>query len=179
MKIFRNGVVGRVDAIIFLICFLLLAAASQIGDGASVASDYAGDGDFSIRSQCGVAVIEACGINASMAFGQKLDPVSAFAGLDSDCEDGRFTVAGDFGLSHFASAYDMQNISARASIGGLSSLYNIAGTGKYRERVIDDGGDGCLGYKPVYLIEAEFAGTFEINTSAEADPIEESEFEES
>lgn len=155
----------RLILVLVVLAFVAVGGAS----GLSAYGNYVGDGNFSVRDSLGGTAIVASGEDASMAFGHELGADgSAFAGLDADCEAGRFKVLGQIGFAHQAQAYDMTNISARASIGEDSTLYTIAGVGKYRERLIDAGPNG----RPETVVEAEFSGSYDINTSAKADPAE-------
>lgn len=147
---------------------LLMIAASQIGYGASISGDYAGDGDFFIRDHVGGTLIEASGADSDMAFGHKFADGEAFAGYDFDGTRGKMRVEGMFGPAHRMVVGNATNISARATIGADYSWLNFAGVGHFEEDVIEAGKNG----RPEKLVEAEANGAYEINSSVRADPDE-------
>lgn len=133
--------------------------------GIEIRGDYAGDGDFTVRSSLGGQTVAAGGRNASMAFGQILTSEGAFAGLDMDGEGGSFRMIGNYGLSHLAQASGATVLSARARVEDGSSVYALKGVGTYRERIIQ--AVGCHG-NPAYLAEVDMTGSFDVNTSVSA-----------
>lgn len=148
-----------------IIILAILAAMIVPATGIEIRGDYAGDGDFQIRSSLGGQTVAAGGRNASMAFGQILTSEGAFAGLDMNGEAGSFRMIGNYGLSHLAQASGASVLSARARVEDGSSVYALKGVGTYRERIIQ--AVGCHG-NPAYLAEVDMTGSFDVNTSASA-----------
>jgi len=151
-----------------IIILAILAAMIAPVTGIEIRGDYAGDGDFQIRSGLGGQAVAAGGRNASMAYGQILTDSGAFAGLDMDGESGSFRMIGNFGLSHLAQVSGASAIAARTRVAGNVSIYALQGVGTYRERIIQT--IGCRG-KPAYLAEVDMVGSFDVNSSATADKI--------
>lgn len=151
-----------------IIILAILAAMIVPATGIEIRGDYAGDGDFQIRSSLGGQTVATGGRNASMAYGQILTDSGAFAGLDMDGEGGSFRMIGNFGVSHLAQASGASVLMARARVEDGSSVYALTGVGTYRERIIQ--AVGCHG-NPAYLAEVDMTGSFDVNTSVSA-PIE-------
>ena len=151
----------RIIAAVYLLVVAGLAASIEIR------GDYAGDGDFTIRGSLGGQTVATGGRNASMAYGQILTDSGAFAGLDMDGDAGSFRMIGNYGISHLAQASGASVLSARAKVEGGSSIYALKGVGTYRERIVQ--AVGCHG-NPAYLAEVDMVGSFDVNSSATADP---------
>ena len=151
-----------------IMAILLVVVGTSASAGVEIRGDYAGDGDFSIRSSLGGQSVVASGRNASMAYGQILTDSGAFAGLDMDGEAGSFRMIGNYGLSHLAQASGASVLMARARVEDGSSVYALTGVGTYRERIIQ--AVGCHG-NPAYLAEVDMTGSFDVNTSVSA-PVE-------
>ncbi len=168
MKLFENKTAKRTDLALVAIALLLLIAASQMGEGASISGDYAGDGNFFIRDHVGDILIEARGADCDMAFGHRFGDGEAFAGYDFDGVAGKMRAEGLFGPAHQMILSNATNISARATFGADYSWLNFAGIGHFEEAVIEAGKYG----RPETLLEAEATGAYEINSSVRADPPE-------
>lgn len=150
-----------------IMAILLVVVGASASAGVEIRGDYAGDGDFSIRGSLGGQTVATGGRNASMAYGQILTDSGAFAGLDMDGDAGSFRMIGNYGISHLAQASGASVLSARAKVEGGSSIYALKGVGTYRERIVQ--AVGCHG-NPAYLAEVDMVGSFDVNSSATADP---------
>ena len=155
---------------IFLIIFFILLVLLLVDlscQALEISGDYTGQGSFSIRDDSGSSYAQASGVG-EIAFGHKLNGSEAFEGFDFDGSGGRFLVLGRFGPAHMIQASNLSNISAKATVTPDHSLYQISGSGNFKELVLEMGKFG----RPEERVRAEMAGDYEINSSVWAEPPE-------